>query len=79
MAGSPGTRLAPDLPPGPRAALVIATTSYEDPELRQLRAPSHDAQDLAEVLADPGIGAFTVTPVIDADERQARQIGRAHV
>lgn len=73
MAGSPGTRLAPDLPPGPRAALVIATTRYQDPELRQLRAPAHDAQDLAGVLADPGIGAFTVTRVIDADERQARR------
>ena len=73
MAGLPGTRLAPDLPPGPRAALVIATTSYEDPELGQLRAPAHDAQDLAEVLADPGIGGFAVTTVIDADERQARR------
>src|SRR5215472_1781601 len=73
MAGSPGTRLAPDLPPGPRAALVIATTSYQDPELRQLRAPAHDAQDLAEVLADPGIGGFTVTRVIDANEGQARR------
>ena len=73
MAGSPGTRLAPDLPPGPRAALVIATTSYQDPELSQLRAPADDAQDLAEVLADPGIGGFTVTPVIDADERQVRR------
>jgi hypothetical protein len=73
MVGLPGTRLAPDLPPGPRAALVIATTSYQDSELRQLRAPAHDAQDLAEVLADPGIGGFTVTRVIDADERQARR------
>src|SRR5690242_15222406 len=73
MAGLPGTRLAPDTPPGPRAALVIATTSYQDPELRQLRAPAHDARDLAEILADPGIGAFTVTSVIDADERHARR------
>ena len=45
MAGSPGTRLAPDLPQGPRAALVIATTTYQDPDLRQLRAPAHDAED----------------------------------
>jgi hypothetical protein len=29
MPGSPGTRLAPDLPLGPRAALVIATTRYQ--------------------------------------------------
>ena len=73
MAGSPGTQLAPDLPAGPRAALVIATTMYQDPELRQLRAPAHDARDLAKVLADPGIGAFTVTQVIDAAEWQARR------
>jgi uridine phosphorylase len=73
MAGSPGIRPTPDPPEGPRAALVIATTSYQDPELRQLRAPAHDAQDLAEVLADPGIGAFNVTSVIDADEWQARR------
>jgi serine/threonine protein phosphatase PrpC len=50
MAGLPGTRLAPDLPGGPRAALAVATTRYEDPELRQLRAPARDAEDLAEVL-----------------------------
>ena len=73
MTGSSGTRLAPDLPQGSRAALVIATTRYEDPDLRQLRAPAHDADDLAEVLADAGIGAFTVTRVIDQDERQARR------
>ena len=73
MAGSPGTRLAPDPPDGPRTALVVATTRYEDPELSQLRAPAHDAEDLAEVLGDPGIGAFNVTRVIDADERLIRR------
>src|SRR5215469_7397480 len=73
MPGSPGTRLAPDLPEGPREALVIATASYQDPELRQLRAPAHDAEDLAGVLGDPRIGAFTVTRVIDQDERQVRR------
>jgi WD40 repeat protein len=72
MAGSPGTQLAPD-PSGPREALVIATTSYQDPELRQLRAPAHDAEDLAEVLADPRVGGFAVTRVIDQDERQIRR------
>jgi uncharacterized protein YjbI with pentapeptide repeats len=73
MTGSPGTRLAPDLPGGPRAALVVATTRYGDPEFRQLRAPAHDARDLAEVLGDPGIGGFSVTQVIDADERRVRR------
>jgi chaperonin GroEL len=73
MTGSLGTRPAPDLPAGPRAALVVATTRYEDPELRQLRAPARDAEDLAEVLGNPDIGAFTVTQVIDADEREVRR------
>ncbi len=52
MTGSPGIRLAPNPLDGPRAALVVATTQYEDPELRQLRAPAHDAEELAEVLGD---------------------------
>ena len=73
MTGSLGTRPAPELAAGPRAALVIATTSYQDPELRQLRAPAYDAEDLAEVLGDPRIGAFTVSWVIDQDERQVRR------
>ena len=73
MAGSPGTRLAPEPPEGPRAALIIATASYQDPELRQLRAPARDAGDLAEVLGDPDIGAFTVTRVVDQDERELRR------
>jgi len=73
MAGSPGTRPAPDPPEGPRSALVIATTSYQDPELRQLRAPARDAEDLAAVLGDPDVGGFTVTRVIDPDERQLRR------
>jgi uncharacterized caspase-like protein len=73
FSGSPGIRLAPDPPDEPRVALVVATTRYEDPELRQLRAPAHDAEDLAEVLGDPGIGAFAVTRVIDQDERRVRR------
>jgi uncharacterized caspase-like protein/Tol biopolymer transport system component len=73
MVGSPDMRLVPRPPEEPRAALVIATSIYQDPELRQLRAPAHDADDLAEVLGDPRIGAFTVTRVIDRDERQIRR------
>ena len=56
MTGSPATRPAPDPPAGPRAALVIATASYQDPELRQLRAPVRDADDLAVVLGDADVG-----------------------
>jgi prophage antirepressor-like protein len=73
MPGSLGTQLAPDLLPGPRVALIIATASYQDPGLSQLRATADDAQILARVLGDPLIGAFDVTLVIDADERQVRR------
>jgi hypothetical protein len=31
MPGSPSTAPAPDLPPGPRHALVVATTADTDP------------------------------------------------
>ena len=51
---------------GSRLALVVATATYTaDPGLSQLRAPAQDAADLAQILADPGIGGFAVTPVID--------------
>ena len=73
MTGSPATRPAPDPREGPRSALVIATASYQDPEFRQLRAPVHDADDLALVLGDADLGAFTVTRLIDQDERQLRR------
>ena len=60
MPGWPAMPPAPDPPPGSRLALVVATSTYTDPGLRQLRAPARDADDLAQVLADPGIGDFTV-------------------
>ena len=51
---------------GRRLALVIATASYSDPTLDQLRAPGDDAKDLADVLADPDVGGFDVEAVLDA-------------
>lgn len=36
-----GTIPAPELPPSPRSALVIATATYADQDLSQLRAPVH--------------------------------------
>ena len=72
MPGSPAMAPAPDLPPGPRLALVVATSTYADTELRRLRSPARDAADLAQVLADPGIGGFTVTTVIDQSAQQIR-------
>jgi Caspase domain/WD domain, G-beta repeat len=64
--------LGPDPPPGPRLALVVATGTYTDPGLSRLRAPARDADDLAQILADPGIGGFAVTTVIDQPAHQVR-------
>lgn len=55
---------------GPRSALVIATSAYADPRLRELHAPVGDTGDFADVLADPEIGGFTVGRLVD--ERTAR-------
>lgn len=49
-----------------RLALLIATSDYTDPTLRQLRAPGRDASDLAEVLSSPQIGGFAVQTLINA-------------
>ena len=63
---------APELPAGPRSALVIATTTYDDPLLRQLRAPATDALELVALLADPAIGGFEVTSVVDRPAHEVR-------
>ena len=43
-----------------RHALIVATASYGDSRLQQLRAPAADAEALAEVLRDPERGDFEV-------------------
>jgi hypothetical protein len=43
-----------------RSGLIVASDTFEDPRLRQLRAPGSDAQELAAVLSDPRIGDFDV-------------------
>jgi Caspase domain len=43
-----------------RYALIIASNLYQDTQLRQLRAPVHDADALARVLRDPLIGGYEV-------------------
>jgi carbon monoxide dehydrogenase subunit G len=64
---------APALPPGPRRALIIATSRYHDVSLRQLRSPVRDAEDFAGLLADPEIGGFTVSMLIDKTESEIRR------
>ena len=72
MPGWPAMSPAADPLQAPRLALVVATNTYTDPGLRQLRAPARDAEDLTQVLADPGIGGFAVTTVIDQPSYQVR-------
>jgi len=72
MPGWPTMPPAADPPSGSRLALVVATSTYTDPGLRRLRAPARDATELAQVLADPAIGGFTVTTVIDQGAQQIR-------
>ena len=59
--GTPGDALVAET----RSALIIASDSYTDPGLRQLRAPAVDAQALAEVLQDPEIGQFEVRTLLN--------------
>ncbi|MGH3287111.1 MAG: caspase, EACC1-associated type [Streptosporangiaceae bacterium] len=72
MPGWPAMPPAADPPPSARLALVVATSTYTDSGLRRLRAPARDAADLAQVLADPDIGGFTVTTMIDQPAQQIR-------
>jgi len=67
-----GSRPSPELPAERRLALVVATASYRDAGLRQLRAPARDAADLGELLADPAVGGFAVTTVLDRSAQQIR-------
>lgn len=46
--------------PPVRDAFIVASDTYSDPQLRQLRAPGRDAQELADVLRHPDIGDFSV-------------------
>jgi uncharacterized caspase-like protein len=50
---------------GNRLALIVACDRYSDPELKQLEAPSQDAERFARILENPKIGGFKVTPLIN--------------
>src|SRR6266511_4911730 len=58
---------------GRRLALLIATYQYQDPELRQLTAPAHDADALAAVLRDPDIAGFEVTMLVNKPHHRVGQ------
>ena len=47
-----------------RRALLVACTRYEDPKLRDLRAPEADVAELTRVLGDPRVGNFEVQPAL---------------
>lgn len=51
--------------PKNRHALLIASTSYKDRDLRQLAAPGTDVQALAEVLGDPRVGGFKIKTIVN--------------
>ncbi|WP_350274676.1 caspase family protein [Kribbella sp. HUAS MG21] len=57
---------------GTRVALVVANDRYDDPGLRQLVAPAHDAAALADVLADPAVGGFEVQVLRNASVQEIR-------
>jgi Caspase domain len=50
---------------GARAALLVATYEYEDPGLKELRAPEADAKALAQVLMDAEIAGYNVTMLLN--------------
>ncbi|MEV0259931.1 caspase family protein [Streptomyces sp. NPDC050617] len=64
---------APELSGGPRSALVVATSEYQDRALAQLRSPVQDARELADVLSSPEVGGFRVTTLSNPTERQLRR------
>jgi hypothetical protein len=55
---------------GARHALIVASSDYTDPELRQLQAPAADARALEAVLRDPGIGGFEVRTLLNRPNQE---------
>jgi Caspase domain len=72
MTSLPVTRPAPELPAGPRAALVIAIGNYTDAALTRLDATARDAAEMADVLGNPDIGSFEVTALVDRTAQEIR-------
>lgn len=55
---------------GARNALIVASSDYADPELRQLQTPAADARALEAVLRDPGIGGFEVRTLLNRPNQE---------
>ena len=55
---------------GARNALIVASSDYADPGLRQLQAPASDARALEAVLRDPGIGGFEVRTLLNGPNQE---------
>jgi uncharacterized caspase-like protein len=55
---------------GAREALIVASSDYADPELRQLQAPGSDARALEAVLRDPEIGDFEVRTLLNRPNQE---------
>jgi hypothetical protein len=51
---------------------LVATSHYTDVALTRLEATAKDAAEMAAVLADPAIGAFEVTSVLDQCAQEMR-------
>jgi caspase domain-containing protein/WD40 domain-containing protein len=56
-----------------RYALIVANDRYDDPKLKQLRAPVKDAEALARVLGNPTIGDFDVSLVMNEPQHLLRR------
>ncbi|MGW0733586.1 caspase, EACC1-associated type [Streptomyces sp. NPDC002851] len=72
MSGRTSRPDLPELPTGPRSALVVTVSSYADAGLARLRAPARDAEALAEVLGSPDIGGFDVRGLTDPTAQEIR-------
>ncbi|MFI9118818.1 caspase domain-containing protein [Streptomyces bikiniensis] len=55
---------------GGRHALLIATNTFSNAGLQQLRSPVRDVEGLAAVLQDPKVGDFDVATVLDQQQHQ---------
>src|SRR5690349_19184956 len=58
---------------GRRRALIVAIDEYEHPELSRLRSAAADAEALARVLGDPGVGRFEVRVVRNETAHHVRE------